>query len=95
MSQVYELKHVVELKDKAGDIVERITEVTLRRLTGADLKAIANAADKGKGDAMLLLVSRCASLPTSTVDQLDAQDVQAIGEIAAGFIGGALPTGDK
>lgn len=71
-----------------------LASVTLRRLNGKDLVAIADAADKGKGSAARVLACRCASIPPSTFDQLDAEDATALGEIAAGFIGGALATGE-
>jgi len=93
VSDVYPLKHAVELRNREGEVIEKITELPLRRLKGKDLKDISNAVPKGHGEAMAVLICRCASIPPSTFDQLDAEDVTAIGEIATGFIGGALPTG--
>lgn len=93
MSQPHTLKHPVELRDKAGDVLETVTELQLRRLNGKDLRDITNAAAKGHGEAMAVLVCRCASIPPSTFDQLDAEDLAEVGAIASGFIGGALPAG--
>lgn len=93
MSQAYPLKYPIELRNTAGDVVDTLTELQLRRLRGKDLKDVANAVPKGHGEAMAVLICRCSGIPPSTFDQLDAEDVTAIGEIATGFIGGALPTG--
>lgn len=88
---IYKLKHPVELKGGDGVVLERITELSLNRLKGRDMKLIDGA--KGQGAVMLLLLSRSAALPPSTVDELDAEDATDAGVIVMGFIGGALPTG--
>lgn len=87
------LKHPVELKDKDGNVVQRIDSLELRRFKGADVAAIGNANAKGAGEALRVMVCRMAGIPPSTFDQLDGQDVTELGEVAAGFLGGALPTG--
>jgi hypothetical protein len=89
----YTLKHTLELRNTAGDVIETISELKLRRLTGKDLKDIANANAKGPGEAMAVLICRAASIPPSTFERLDAEDAARLGVIAADFIGGALPTG--
>lgn len=97
MSKVttHPLKFPVELRNTEGEVIDKITELQLRRLNGKDMRAIANATAKGNGEVMAVLVCRCASIPPSTFDLLDAEDIAAVGEVAQGFIGGALPTGDQ
>lgn len=89
--QVYFLRHPVLLKDAAGAVVETLTELELRRLKGRDMRALDGA--KGGGSIILSLLAASAGLPPSTIDQLDAEDVSAAGEVVAGFLGGSLPTG--
>lgn len=83
----------LELKNREGEVTERIESLTMRRLKGKDMRDIANAAARGAGDAMVVLVCRSAQIPPSTFDLLDAEDVTELGTVAADFIGGALPTG--
>lgn len=89
----YVLKYPVEIRSTAGDVIETITELPLRRLTGKDLKDITNAHAKGPGESMAVIVCRIASIPPSTFERMDAADAAALGEIAADFVSGALPTG--
>lgn len=89
----YELQYPIQIKTAAGEEVAAEREVKLRRLTGADLAAIAQAGSKGPGDALMEMVCRVASVPPSTFNRMDAADAAALAEIAANFIGRALPTG--
>jgi len=82
-----------ELKNLQGEVIERIESITLGRLNGRDMRDIANAAAKGPGDAMAMLVCRSGRIPPSTFDLLDGEDVTELGVKASDFIGGALPTG--
>lgn len=91
----YALVHQVEIKGKAGDVLDVVREVALRRLTGADMAVIGNAKAKGEGEVMRVMVCRVASLPPSTFDLMDAEDVMALSERAADFMGGALSTGGR
>ena len=95
MTTPYTLIYPVELKNKAGDAMETITELQLKRFNGADMKAIANAKAKGEGEMMAVMLCRSASIPPSTFDQLDGEDITAAGEIAAGFIGRVQTTGSQ
>jgi hypothetical protein len=90
---VYPLKHPLEVRDAKGNLTETIAELRLRRLKGRDMRVLDKAA--GGGSMTLALLSASAELPPSTVDQLDAEDVTAAGEIVAGFLGGSLPTGAR
>ena len=88
---VYTLQHPLALRDTSGAVVETITTLQQRRLKGRDMRALDAA--KGGGSIVLALLAASAGLPPSTVDQLDAADVTAAGEVVAGFLGGSLPTG--
>ena len=94
MTHTYILKHPVELKNAQGDVVSTVTELQLARLNGKAMREIGNAKARGEGEMMAVLLCKSAGIPPSTFDQLDAEDVTAAGSIAAGFIGGALPTGE-
>lgn len=87
----YRLVHPLDLKNSAGEVVESIRTLQLRRLSGRDMRALDNA--KGNGSMLLTLVSKSSGLPPSTVDEMDAEDVTNAGAIVAGFLGGSLPTG--
>lgn len=93
MSQAYTLQHEVKVLNTAGQVVETITCLTLRRLTGRDMRAIANAQAKGAGEGLAAMVCASAGIAPSTFDLLDAEDITQVGEVVAGFIGGALQTG--
>lgn len=86
------LRHPVELKQADGTVLERITELTLRRLRGGDVRRLMNAKDKGTGDFTQALVCAAAGIPPSTFDQLDGEDVVAAAEAAGGFLGSGPAT---
>lgn len=90
---VHTLKYPVELLNTSGEVVETITELTLRRLRGTDLTAITNAVAKGQGEALKMIVCRACNIAPATYDRLDALDLTEVGAIASGFIGSALPIG--
>ena len=90
----YTLKYPLEIKRGDGEVVETIRELSFRRLRGADLKAIGDASAKGAGTAMQEIVCRACDITPFTYDRLDAEDLAQAGDIAAGFIGRALPTGE-
>lgn len=88
---VYTLKHPLDLLDKGGAVVECITELTLQRLKGRDIRLIDGA--KGQGAVMLAMLARSANLPPGTVDELDGQDATDAGVIVMGFLEATPPTG--
>lgn len=88
---VYTLKHPTEVKTAAGAVLETVTELSLNRLTGHDMRKLDTA--KGNGSALVLLLAASARVPPSTIDQLDAEDVTGASAIVADFLGGSLPTG--
>lgn len=89
---VYELKHPIEIKSAKDDtVVETLTELRLARPKGKHLKAM----DKVSGEVAktLALIAACAAVPPAQLDNLDAEDFTALGEIAEGFFGGRRETG--
>lgn len=79
MSQTHELKHPITIG--GSDLLE----VTLRRPKARDLRRF----DAGSGNIAqsIDLMSDLAELPPSTIDELDAEDFQALSGILSGFLG--------
>jgi hypothetical protein len=90
--QVYTLRVPVELKTKSGELLERITELTFRRLQGGAARRVLNAKDKGTGEFVAALICASAGIPISTFDQLDAADIFKAGEVASDFFDVSPPT---
>lgn len=90
-SNVYPLKFPIKLTGKDGEVVEEITELTLKRLKGGAARRVLNAQQKGPGDFAFVLICESASIPPSTFDKLDAEDVLGLMEAAAPFLGNAPP----
>ena len=89
------LQYPVEIRRADGEVVERITELTLQRLRGGETRKVLNAKDKGTGDFVAALVCASARIPPSTFDLLDAQDITAAAEAAGDFLGSAQATSTK
>ncbi len=90
----YTLKHpitVVFNKGKDDEREEQILEVTLRRLKGRDLRA--TDACPGQASMVLLLISKATGLTQAQADDLDLEDVTALGDLVAGFMPPGLLTG--
>lgn len=83
----YTLLHPVELRTRDGEVTETIREVTLNRLKGGQARKVLNAQPKGPGEFAFVLICESAGLPPSTFDKLDAEDVMALMELAAPFLG--------
>lgn len=86
------LKHPIERKDAEGNVVANITEVTLRRPKGKQMRAMDSA--KGAMGRTLALIAACGGLLPVEADELDGEDVLVLGERIADFLGQSLPTGD-
>lgn len=90
MSVHYQLKHPIQPKQG-----EAITAVSIRRAKGKDLRAITKAANDF--EATLMLIDRLCLYPDGTAvfagfaDELDAEDIEALGE----FVAAVLPSGPK
>lgn len=91
--QTYTLLHPVELKNAAGEVVEKITTLDMGRMSGKAMREIGNAKARGEGEMMAVMIAKSSKLPPSTVDALDAEDFTNAGIIAAGFIGGVQAIG--
>lgn len=86
------LKHPIEIRAKdSGEIIETITEVTLSRVKGRHLKALDSVT--GDYNQTLFLIAKMTGHPPSTIDEMDGEDITAIGEIIEGFFGKRRKTG--
>lgn len=63
---------------------EQLTEVTVRRPKGKDMKLAARF--KNADEADMSLIAPLTGLTDKDVDELDAVDLMAIGAIIAGFV---------
>lgn len=89
---VYPLKYPVEIKSaETGEVVEKITELKLRRPKGKQLKVIDTAT--GEVGKTLALIAACSGQTLKIADELDGEDIVELGVIVEGFFGGRLPTG--
>lgn len=88
----YKLRFPVELRTADGSVIETITELSLRRMSGADARRVLNMQGKGAGEFTMATVCASAQIPPSTFDKLDAEDALAAFEVASGFLGSAPPT---
>lgn len=92
----YELKHpiVLRFQPKGGEAREEtITEVKLRRAKAKDLRQL----DRHPGQIAqsLALIQALSGLTGVQVDELDAEDVSALGDIVGDFFPDTPPTGGK
>ncbi|PAL22653.1 phage tail assembly protein [Sphingopyxis sp. GW247-27LB] len=87
----YLLKHPIETRDGKP----MVAEVHIRRAKGKDLRAIAEA--KNDFDGTLMLIDRLCQHPDGGpifpgfADELDAEDIEALGELVMAI----LPSGQK
>ena len=88
---VHPLKHPIEIKAASGQVMETITELRLRRPKGKHLKA--TDAAKGEVGKTLALIVAIAGIPASAADEIDGEDLAAIGEVMGNFFGVSLTTG--
>lgn len=90
---VVKLKRPVEVKGNEGEVLEKIAELKMTRLTGKMMRAADGA--KGEMGKTLALIAASANVPPLVVDLMDAEDIVAAGAVIADFMGGALPTGGR
>ena len=90
----YTLKVPIERRDAEGNLVDTITVVNLQRPKGKHMRAMDGA--KGGMGRTLALIAACGSLLPSEVDAMDGQDITALGEQIADFLGVKIspPTGE-
>jgi hypothetical protein len=82
-----ELKHPIETK--GGETVKEL--VAERRLKAGDFRGIKST--EIKFDDMLTLISRLFAVPTSLVNELDAEDMMAASGVINSFLGAGPETG--
>ncbi len=95
MSQIYRLKFPVtqKLRTNGGPLREEvIEEVTLRRAKAKDLRLL--DAHEGNFGRSLTLLGALSGLSRTAIDELDAEDVKALGDIASDFFPDLLATGE-
>lgn len=90
------LAHPVRLKFKRGGVVreEAFEELTFHRLTGADMRVIAQA-EKGAIDATAIARSTRMDQGKANAlyDRMDAADSVSCGRVVAHFLGAGTKTG--
>lgn len=69
---------------------ETIEHLELRRLKGKDMKALREDATIGD---MLSLIGKIAGQPGAVTDELDAADLEVLGEVIEEVVGSFPPTG--
>ena len=82
-----QLKHPIKVEGT------EIDSLTIRRPKVRDLKVI----DQTKGEVArgIALVATLCDIPEPSVNEMDAEDFQAVSEVVGNFLGVAPPTGGK
>lgn len=88
----YTLKQPIVFKSPEGEVLETINIITIKRPKGKEFRAMKS---EHKMAMTLELLGACASLPPSTVDMIDADDLIPLMEIVGGFFAGFTLTGVK
>lgn len=89
----YPLKHpvTITLRGPDGDRQETISELTLRRVKGKDMRALDGQG--GEVAKTLALIAHISGHPLTIVDELDAEDIGGIGDLLQDFFPASLGTG--
>lgn len=90
--KTHQLKHPIEIKNAAGEVVETISSITLNRLKGRDARKITT---KEPMAMTVQMIGLSAGLPPSTMDLMDMEDIIGAAEVAVDFFGNSLLTGAK
>lgn len=87
----YALKHplVTKFRGPEGEREETLTELTLRRLKGKDLRH----APGNQNDMVLHMIARSTGLTAMQVDELDLEDIAGLGEVIEDFMPDGLAAG--
>lgn len=90
---IYPLKHpvTITLRGPDGERQETVSEVTLRRVKGKDLRATDD--HSGEIAKTLALLAKITSQPMVVIDELDAEDIAGLGEKLDDFLPASLRTG--
>lgn len=91
-SKTYTLMHPVDVVGKDGEVLETVRQLELKRLTGGAARRVLNAQAKGPGEFAFELICASASIPPSTFNLLDAEDILYATEMAAPFLRSGPPT---
>lgn len=87
------LKHPIEIRNaQSGEVIEKITTITIQRPKGKHFRAIKSEAKVAQA---MELLGACASLPPSTVDMIDAEDLVPLMEVVGDFFVTSPPIGGK
>lgn len=89
---LYSLKHPIDRRNSSGEVIETVTEVTVRRAKGKDLRVMDRFQDQPSALA-LKMIEQLTELTQSDVDNLDAEDVEGLGERVFGLLPGGPTTG--
>lgn len=86
MAKTVPLKHPFKFGER------EVTEVSLDRLKGKHIRKIGAHPTV---DDLLNLASKSAKEPPALFDEMDAEDVMAVTEVVADFLGGSQSTGES
>lgn len=81
---IFKLKYPIERRNKDGELVETITEFTIRKPRGKVFKAVDGAA--GEGSATLAMLAGLAGVPKSVMDEIDLEDMADFMEVCDPFL---------
>jgi len=83
---LYKLKKPVVIRNKDGEVIETISELSLRELMGDDAGRITATAPI---PILVQMVGAASDLPPSTFGKIPLLEIMAVGEAAtqAGFFG--------
>lgn len=94
MDQVFELKHPIEIRLKTadGERSEKISRVTVRRPKAKDMRIVDDYQTKPMA-LTLAMIERLTDLEPHAVDELDSEDMEALGDLCLGFTDNGRTTG--
>ncbi len=89
------MEPIQRVSKQTGQVVDSITEITLRRPKLGDLVAAMDAAGSkaSSGSMTLQLAARLSGIPAAELEELGMEDGQALLELVAGFMPAGLRTG--
>jgi hypothetical protein len=93
--QTYDLKFPITQKFRNTDGVVReevVETVTVRRVRAKDLRSLDK--HEGKFGQSLAMISALTGLPLTVIDELDAADIEGLGEIIGDFLPTRQETGE-
>jgi hypothetical protein len=96
-THTYRLLHPVTItyRSRSGATrTETIAELTFRRVSGGDMRALDNV-EGGQQAVGAFLFQRLAGILPQVYDRLDGEDIAAASNIVAGFFGASRGTGPK